>query len=542
MKSLYLAVFGITLILQVVANVQSPSSLTHALSNSTIQNVTFKLLAVETRLSNVTVESAQLLINGLLSFSNWQNNTVSAGFQYTSHIHLLSENDLAHIDESSQPFYRGRATRENLLNEISTFLTEQLPFEEAALSVRIFYFAGNTRRIVTHGNSSYCLALDQLVYDWELNQVLPKNSSPTLVILDACYSGGFITELAAPGRSILTACSPFETVAASLCDENHNCWSLFTGIESAMYSNGTYFGPLGIVGGIKTAPDSNRDGWRSAREIFRFASQTVRWYASNQTDSHTGKTYTLNPWAYFGVVGGEIPLARHNSSTPFPHSGKAFPFPLFSPDPFRVESETLQYRMHRHSPNNLGFSKAEGPDTPNLAWSAFLSDPITGSASVADGMVFIGTAGGTLYAVEMTTGDIIWSFSTGSPISSSPAIEAGIVVFGTEEPGRIYALNEYTGKVRWIYEVSAGSPVLSSPTIKDGKVFIASSDGYLRVFTLFEGFLVWESYMNGNIGSSPAVSDGVVFVAGNDVCAFDEFTGALIWRFTTSWPVSPFML
>lgn len=502
-----------------------------------IQNVTFKLLAVEHHLDNITVKSAQHLTKSLISFSNWQNNTVTARFQYSSYIHLLSETDPTDIDEDCQPFYRGRATKANLMTEISTFLTEKLPFENDALSVRIFYFTGNTHRIVTQGNTSYCLALDQLIYDWELDQALfQDDSSCTLIILDTCYSGGYIAELTAPGRVILTASSPVETVntLTSPNEENH---SWFTGSESALYSNGTGFGPLGVIGGIKTAEDSNHDGWRSAGEIFKFASQTVRWYAANQTDPETGKLFSSNPWAHFGVAGGGIPLVQYDSSTPFPHNAKVFPVHLHSPNPYRYESGEFQYRMYRYSPNHTGYSIANGPEKPNLLWSVFLSDPITGSASVADGMVFVGTTGGTLYGLEMTSGKIVWSFSAGSPISSSPAVEGGIIVFGTQEPGKIHALDGYTGIVRWTYEISEGKPASSSPTIKDEKVFIASSDGYLRAFTLFEGFLLWESYMGGDITASPAISDGTVFITGNDVYAFDELTGTRIWRYTTSWPV-----
>ena len=505
--------------------------------SSIIQNVTFKLLAVEHYLDNVTTKGAEHLIKSLTSFSNWQNNTVSTGFQYFNYVHLLSEVDPTDIDEDCQAFYRGRANKTNLMTEISTFFVEKLPFENGSLSVRIFYFIGNTHRVVKQGNTSYCLALDQLIYDWELDQALfQDDSSCTLIILDTCYSGGYAAELTAPGRVILTASSPVETVniLTSPNEENH---SWFTGSESALYSNGTGFGPLGIIGGIKTAEDSNYDGWRSAGEIFKLASQTIRWYAANQTDPETEKPFSSNPWAHFGVAGGGIPLVQYNSSTPFPHNAKVFPVLLHSPNPYRYESEEFQHRMYRYSPSHTGYSIANGPEKNNLLWSVFLSDPITGSASVADGMVFVGTTGGRLYALEMTSGEIVWNFSAGSSISSSPAVEGGIIVFGTQEPGKIYALDEYTGIVRWTYEISEGKPVSSSPTIKDEKVFIASSDGYLRAFTLFEGFLLWESYLGGDVTASPAISDGTVFITGNDVYAFDELTGTRIWRYTTSWPV-----
>jgi len=193
--------------------------------------------------------------------------------------------------------------------------------------------------------------------------------------------------------------------------------------------------------------------------------------------------------------------------------------------------------MYRHSPSRTGFSFAKGPETPNLLWTSFLADPITSSASAADGIVFVGTMGGMFHALEMTTGEVIWTFSAGSAISSSPAVDEGLVFFGTHEPGRIYSLDMYTGIAKWMYEIPTGAAVLSSPAVTDEMVFISSSDGYLRAFTQLEGTLVWEDYIGGETSSSPAVSDGIVFVGGIDVYAFDEAKGTLIWRYPTSWPV-----
>jgi outer membrane protein assembly factor BamB len=513
-------------------------------NNSTIQNVTFTLLAVENTFKNATTKSAEQFIKTLITYNNWRNDTVSAGFQYFSYIQLLSAVEPTNIDKDCQPFYEGSVTEANLMDEISTFLDKKLPIQNDSLSVRIFYYAGDTFKTTNQGNTSYCLALDQPVYDWELDQALrgdqEDNLSTTVVILDASYSGGFVEKLAQPGRIILTACSPDEiaNAQAAVDQENGIDWSWFTGAETATYSNGTDFGPLGMVGGIMIAEDLNHDGWRSADEIFEFASQTARWYALNQTSPENGEQFNMNSWAYFGVAGGAVPIVQYGSSAPFPGIGKALQTPPDSPDPYRYDSEEFQYRMYRYSSNHEDFSAATGPDTSSVLWTHFLSDPIASSASVADGMIFVGTMGGTFYALELATGETVWSFSIGSSISSTPAIEDGIVIFGSQKPGRIYALDEYTGIVRWVYEVPDGSSVFSSPMIKDDRVFVTSSDGYLRSFTLFEGALLWETYVGGNITASPAAFGDTVFIAGIGVEAFDESTGTKKWQAYFDWPVS----
>jgi len=508
-------------------------------NDPTIENVTFKLLAVEHHLGDFSMSSAQHLIKSLLSFSNWRNSTENE-FRYFSYIHLLSEVDPAQIDNECQPFYKGKATKTNLMQELSNFLLNKSPYERENLSVHILYFVGNSHKLTKGGNTSYCLVLDETIQDWELDQALQgeNDSISTLIILDTCYGGGFLEKLARPGRVILTASNPTETTSSyvSLDENSGSYWSWFTGRESATYTNDSVFGPLGIIGGIKAAEDSNRDGWRSAAEIFNFTLLTTPMYIRNQTFPEKRQDKDLNPWGYFGIAGGALPVVQYDPSKPFPHNAKSLPTFPQTPNPFHFNSEEFQFRMYHYSPSHTGFSKAIGPEKPHLLWKTFMSDPLEAAVAVADGMVFAGTMGGNFYALEISTGKVVWSFHANDSISSSPAVEDGIVIFQTQS-GRIYAIDEYTGNVRWYYPAYGENPAFSSPTIKNKKVFIACSDGYLRAFTLFEGLLKWQAYIGGVIYASPAVSNDTVFITANDVYAFEEATGTLLWRYTTSWPV-----
>lgn len=510
--------------------------------DQTVQKVTFRLLAIEQDSDNIPLRSAQHLIETLTIFSNWQNNTVSDGFRYLNYIHLLSNVNYSDINPDCQPYYKGTATRANVIKEISTFFNKVLPGENGDFSIRIFYYIGHSNKAVRQGITSYYLALDDPIFDWELNQILPtskpQNSNSTLIILDTAYSAGYIAKLASPGRVILTASSPDETAKRwiSLKDPPPSQWGWFTGHEKALYENNTIFGPLGIIGGIRNASDVNSDGWRSAAEVFQFAHHTTMRYANNQTDPITQKSYGLHPQASYGVAGGEIPFIQHNASKPFPHNAKACT-PL--PDPLTsalYQPEEFEHRMYRRNPNHTGFTSSLGPETPDLLWFSSLNGPITGSAAVADGLVFVGTMGGLFFSLELATGEVVWDFPAGSPISSSPAIVDGIVFFGTHEPGKIYALDEYSGLVRWIYEIPNGAGIDSSPTVVDGMVFICSSDGVLRALTQFEGKLLWVRYLGGREmrARGLAVADGMVFIGSS---AFDEYTGALIWRYMTDWQV-----
>ena len=59
---------------------------------------------------------------------------------------------------------------------------------------------------------------------------------------------------------------------------------------------------------------------------------------------------------------------------------------------------------------------------------------------------------------------------------SSPTVLDGVVYVGSED-GNVYAADAATGALRWIYQTGAG--VHSAPVVSDGVVYVGSGDSYL---------------------------------------------------------------
>jgi outer membrane protein assembly factor BamB len=195
--------------------------------------------------------------------------------------------------------------------------------------------------------------------------------------------------------------------------------------------------------------------------------------------------------------------------------------------------------FYRQSLDRKGYASTVGPETPDLLWASSLNGSITTSPVVIDGKVFIGTSGGTFYALDMATGDTVWTLDAGSSISSSPAFQNGVVFFGTESPGTIYAVDAQTGHVRWLYPVPTGAGVDSSPAVVNGSVIVGCSDGELLCLNQYSGQLLWTTQLGGGSLSSPAIQNGTVFIASSlGVNAVNMLTGASIWEYTTKWPVT----
>ncbi len=108
---------------------------------------------------------------------------------------------------------------------------------------------------------------------------------------------------------------------------------------------------------------------------------------------------------------------------------------------------------------------------------------------------------------------LFWTSSAGSSVESSPAVVNGVVYVGSSD-GRLYAFNSQTGATRWI--ATTGSFVRSSPAVANGVVYVGSDDGRLYAFNSQTGAKLWVATTGSFVESSPAVVNGVVYVGSFD--------------------------
>lgn len=164
-------------------------------------------------------------------------------------------------------------------------------------------------------------------------------------------------------------------------------------------------------------------------------------------------------------------------------------------------------------------------------------DGYTSSAVVVGNSVYAIPKDGSFYAFDASNGEVIWSTLVGKITDSSPATGEGIIAFGTDG-GTIVALDTSTGKLKWSYDAGV-SDIKSSPVIADGTIIIGSNDGSIYALTTEKGNLKWKYSTSDNVESSPSVKNGVVYVGSKDssFLAIDAATGKLKWKFPNSGPV-----
>src|SRR5580704_4289123 len=119
------------------------------------------------------------------------------------------------------------------------------------------------------------------------------------------------------------------------------------------------------------------------------------------------------------------------------------------------------------------------------------------SPAVANGVVYVGSDHGTVYALNASTGATLWSYTTGGSSFGSPAVANGVVYVGSwgDFDSNVYALNASTGAKLWSY--TTGARVVSSPAVANGVVYIGSDDDNLYALNASTGAKLW-SFATGS--------------------------------------------
>jgi polyvinyl alcohol dehydrogenase (cytochrome) len=155
--------------------------------------------------------------------------------------------------------------------------------------------------------------------------------------------------------------------------------------------------------------------------------------------------------------------------------------------------------------------------------------------------------------------NVRWFFSTGSgtaAVSASPSVVDGVVYVGSWN-GNMYALDASSGQPQWTFNINDPNPggrggfpgVQSSAAVTDDAVYFGGADANVYALDSHTGAMLWKtplgnpdtSVEGAHIWSSPAVFNGKVYVGKSShldnpcvrgtLIALDAATGAEAWRF-----------
>ena len=115
--------------------------------------------------------------------------------------------------------------------------------------------------------------------------------------------------------------------------------------------------------------------------------------------------------------------------------------------------------MFRADPQRTGFYNSRGVHKLTaLKWKFKAEGWVASSPAVSEGVAYVGSHDGNMYALLTSTGKVHWRLDTKGPVHSSPALTQGRLFFGSLD-GSFYAVEVKSGKARWKFK-QAGPSIL----------------------------------------------------------------------------------
>lgn len=167
--------------------------------------------------------------------------------------------------------------------------------------------------------------------------------------------------------------------------------------------------------------------------------------------------------------------------------------------------------------------------------------------AVYNNMLYATTGFGSVFALDMKTGDPKWHYQAETPIRIAPTVDNNTVFVQTIN-NQLIALDAANGQELWHYEsedetttlVGGANPAYDA---EQDLLVAAFSNGELRAFKASTGSPLWADWLYASrqsgpmaaintIKANPVIGHGLVFAVGhnNILTAIDSRTGNRVWQ------------
>ena len=192
------------------------------------------------------------------------------------------------------------------------------------------------------------------------------------------------------------------------------------------------------------------------------------------------------------------------------------------PDPSGITVGAGLRRFSLQPAGTCGPSGAEVFACPDWATPMVTTTPVV--VGPGEQTLYVGVAAGSVAAVDATTGAVLWSTPAGARVTGAPALADG-VLYVPKADGTIQAFDAAgcgaaTCPPRWSAPVD-GTPLAGQPAVSgvgENAVVFAGTQGGTVAAVAAAGCgdatcaLLWQASVGASVVSSPAVSNGTVVV------------------------------
>ena len=130
-----------------------------------------------------------------------------------------------------------------------------------------------------------------------------------------------------------------------------------------------------------------------------------------------------------------------------------------------------------------------------------------------DGICYIGSQDGFMYALDAGNGFVLWRYRTNGAIVASAVVHGGFVYFGSAD-SVVYCLQTDSSRERWKF--SASKAIVAQVALHKDFVLAASTDEVLYCLDIETGRERWRYKAGGPITGSPFVLNNVILFGSMD--------------------------
>ena len=174
------------------------------------------------------------------------------------------------------------------------------------------------------------------------------------------------------------------------------------------------------------------------------------------------------------------------------------------------------------------FTIARPDNGVRALWERATASTIQGSPILHDGVVYVGSFDGALYAWDALMGKLRWKRATRDSVFATPYVYAETIIIPSTD-GCVYALNRRTGRMRWIYD--ARTPLFATAAVAAGVAIVGGNKSILGI-DVERGTLRWTVPTGSFFQSRAAASGGLAVLGGwdNALYCVDAESGRVVWK------------
>ena len=136
------------------------------------------------------------------------------------------------------------------------------------------------------------------------------------------------------------------------------------------------------------------------------------------------------------------------------------------------------------------------------------------------GNVYYSAWDGSVHAVQIKDVIPLWNAKVGEPITTSPVIFEGVMYLGTAS-GKVFALDAETGAKLWQYD-SQGGQITARPAASANRIFVGTGDNKLVMLDPATGNLASSQPERYALNTDPVFGGNrLYFVSGQQLCSLE---------------------